>query len=505
MPGLFRPSYTVRTDGKKTRRRTAKWYGWYKDPATGKTVRVPLSEDKAVAQQLLARLVADLEKGRHGLADRYAPHRSRPLAEHAEDHRQDVANRGVTPQHVRLVHTRLCRILALSGMRTTADITPARIQAALAKLKHEGAGITTCNMHLQAVKQFCRWLVREGRLEDNPIAYLKGGNVALDRRHDRRALAPDEASRLLAATTTGREVCRLSGPDRAVLYLVALTTGLRASELASLTPQSFDTAADTPTVTVAAGYSKHRRQDTLPLHPAVVPTLRDWLSHRPAGEPCWPGKWARDKRAGVMLKADLAAAGIPYRDEQGRYADFHALRHTFISTMVASGVNPKDAQTLARHSTITLTMDRYSHVEFREQAAVLSALPPPALPPRLHGACIGDGGNVERAGGVATPGPAQNCGKEGESGEGGIRTRGAVLPARRFSKAVLSTTQPPLPTCESDSPGGPLAAGLNGADAEDGSEFQEFAALWPLLPPAARRELLALARRHAAQPTPGQP
>ena len=30
------------------------------------------------------------------------------------------------------------------------------------------------------------------------------------------------------------------------------------------------------------------------------------------------------------------------------------------------------------------------------------------------------------------------------SGEGGIRTPGAVLPARRFSKAVLSTTQPPL-------------------------------------------------------------
>ena len=30
------------------------------------------------------------------------------------------------------------------------------------------------------------------------------------------------------------------------------------------------------------------------------------------------------------------------------------------------------------------------------------------------------------------------------SGEGGIRTRGTVLPVRRFSKAVLSTTQPPL-------------------------------------------------------------
>ena len=31
------------------------------------------------------------------------------------------------------------------------------------------------------------------------------------------------------------------------------------------------------------------------------------------------------------------------------------------------------------------------------------------------------------------------------NGEGGIRTRGTVLPVRRFSKAVLSTTQPPLP------------------------------------------------------------
>src|SRR5262245_56472869 len=30
------------------------------------------------------------------------------------------------------------------------------------------------------------------------------------------------------------------------------------------------------------------------------------------------------------------------------------------------------------------------------------------------------------------------------SGEGGIRTRGTVLPVRRFSKPVLSTTQPPL-------------------------------------------------------------
>lgn len=129
MPGLYRPSYTDKRGGKTVRRRSAKWYGWYKGPATGKTRRVPLSEDKAVAQQLLARLIRDAEQGRHGLADRYAPHRSRPLAGHAEDYRQDMVNRGVSPPHVRLVHTRLSRVIELAGLRTTADLTPARVQA----------------------------------------------------------------------------------------------------------------------------------------------------------------------------------------------------------------------------------------------------------------------------------------------------------------------------------------------------------------------------------------
>jgi hypothetical protein len=37
--------------------------------------------------------------------------------------------------------------------------------------------------------------------------------------------------------------------------------------------------------------------------------------------------------------------------------DLYALRHTFISNLAAGGVHPKTAQGLARHSTITLTMD----------------------------------------------------------------------------------------------------------------------------------------------------
>ena len=77
----------------------------------------------------------------------------------------------------------------------------------------------------------------------------------------------------------------MTGTDRAMLYSVGLMTGLRASELKSLTPESFDLASEPPTLTVEACYSKHRRKDVLPLHPDLVPRLRTWLADRFGGKP----------------------------------------------------------------------------------------------------------------------------------------------------------------------------------------------------------------------------
>lgn len=186
----------------------------------------------------------------------------------------------------------------------------------------------------------------------------------------------DQIEQLLNAARQGPPLRRMSGPDRAMLYAVAAYTGLRASELASLTTASFDLDSDTPTVTVAAAYSKHRRQEVLPLHQSLVSELRPWLKSKPTSARVWPGNWAKGKEAGTMLKCHLEAAGIPYVDENGRYADFHALRHTFITNMVKSGVAPKTAQSLARHSTIDLTMNVYTMLTVIDQASALASLPP---------------------------------------------------------------------------------------------------------------------------------
>ena len=67
----------------------------------------------------------------------------------------------------------------------------------------------------------------------------------------------------------------------------------------------------------------------------------------------------------------------------GEVADFHALRHTFITMLASLRVHPKVAQQPARHSTITLTMDWYSHTRLVDLNTAVENLPLLARPERL--------------------------------------------------------------------------------------------------------------------------
>ena len=159
-----------------------------------------------------------------------------------------------------------------------ADLNAGRVSGLLADRRKsktdkdgnviDGLSVAASNHHLVAMKSFGNWLVKERRWPENPFAHLSRLNARVDVRHERRALSTDELSRLISTTEKSKETFRgLDGATRAMLYRLATMTGLRAAELASLTPASFDLAADMPTVTLEAGYSKRRHEDVLPLHP----------------------------------------------------------------------------------------------------------------------------------------------------------------------------------------------------------------------------------------------
>ena len=81
-----------------------------------------------------------------------------------------------------------------------------------------------------------------------------------------------------------------------------------------------------------------------------------------------------------MLRGDMEAAGVAYEDATGRVLDFHALRHTFVTNVAATGANVRDVQAVARHLSVTLMMDRYAHPELRDADAAVGRLAPPPPP-----------------------------------------------------------------------------------------------------------------------------
>ena len=76
-----------------------------------------------------------------------------------------------------------------------------------------------------------------------------------------------------------------------------------------------------------------------------------------------------------MLRVDLTAAGIPYQDDSGRFLDFHSLRVTYISQLVASGASVKVCQELARHSTPSLTIGVYAKASLHDIKGAVANLP----------------------------------------------------------------------------------------------------------------------------------
>ena len=247
---------------------------------------------------------------------------------------------------------------------------------ALALAAARGMGPQQANHYTRAVKGFTCWLTRTRRLRANPLETLALLNADTDVRHARRELSADELRSVLAGTRESEGTFRgLTGEDRFTLYLTACGTGFRANALANLTPADFDLNAASPVVTLPARFNKSRRTKVQPLPADVATALRDYLKGKPSNSLVWAGTWR--EKAADMLRADLGAVGVEYSTEGPNgleYADFHALRHSYLTLGGRSGIDLRTLQELAGHSTPLLTA-RYMHVRLRDAAGAVDRMP----------------------------------------------------------------------------------------------------------------------------------
>jgi len=299
----------------------------------------------------------------------------------------------------------------------------------------------TINAKLGSLTSWGNWLVESGRLVANPFDRLcktAGVDESDDKRRQRRALTADELRRLLTVArlrpvaehgratvrvvddarpaksratwlkapltadsvveAAGRGRGRLRpdvaerldrlGRERALLYAVLVTTGLRRKELASITVGDVLLDEERPVIRLRAADAKNGEAALLPLRPDVAAALREWIDERteaicrqrigiagavrPADDmPLFdvPDKLVR------ILDRDIAAAGIPKRDDRGRTVDVHALRGTFGTHLARAGTDPVTLKTLMRHAKIETTLAFYVDVRLLDVDRAVGQLP----------------------------------------------------------------------------------------------------------------------------------
>ena len=347
-----------------------RWYGTLKT-YDGKKKQVPLTEDEDTSSDLLKTLQRTEDERRVNGFSKIQEHREKHVSEHLEAYKTHLEAKNNTLAHVTLAISRVQKLLTACSVKTIDDLDGGKVLNTLATWrtrKKKSISVGSSNHYLTAIKGFSRWLWHEKRTTEDVFCNLKKLNAQTDRRRVRRAMTEEEVRRLVWVTSESRKTFRgaewkLNPADRVLLYSIAVYTGLRSIEIASLMFSSFD--LETKTLVVQASNTKNRKKASLPIHPVLVELLKPLVSNPLTSSTSllFPGPLIAQRLPGKVFTRDLKRAGIAILDDQGRVLDFHSLRYTFITSLARAGVHPGKAQRLARHSDINLTMGVYTQLD----------------------------------------------------------------------------------------------------------------------------------------------
>lgn len=353
----------------------ADWHAEYRD-AAGNPVRERVGPEKAAAEALLLRRLKEVARRKAGLTDPGDELAAADPLKLLADYLEVLAAKGAGDGHRANVRRHVKAAVAGAGWTAWGKLSADSLTVWLAeKRRAEGVGPATLNGIWRSVRGWANWCAKKGRVR-SPLEDFGPFNERVDRRRSVWILPDDQFAALLASLDTWVPRRGMTGRARGLLYLTAAYTGFRASELAALTPARFALDRDPPGVTLRAGEDKAKRGAVQPVPPFLADALRPFLAGREAGKPVWPGSWAKNKKQVVWLAADLTRAGLSPLDPDGKPVTFHSLRRRFVSAVVRVGT-AKEAQELARHSTIGLTLDVYAQARADELAAVVAKLKPP--------------------------------------------------------------------------------------------------------------------------------
>ena len=229
------------------------------------------------------------------------------------------------------------------SLENLSDLEGKLLQAekALERLGSSERTPKTVATYAESIKAFTKWCVKRNLLPQDPLNELAITNT--EPVVERRALEVRELQAILNAAPAKRRI----------LYAVAVTTGLRAGELKQLRVVHLD--SERRGLVLDATWTKNRKPGFQPLPSTLVDELAASTQGMPASTPLL----SVPRHPARSLYIDLERAGVAKSTDAGK-VDFHSLRTTFTTLVLEAGAHPKEAQSLLRHSTVELTMNRYA-------------------------------------------------------------------------------------------------------------------------------------------------
>jgi integrase/recombinase XerC len=236
----------------------------------------------------------------------------------------------------------------------------------IAELSFQGLSPASLNLHLSALRSFCRYLLREAVLQDNPVAGIKAPkrNKALPKNLD-----VDVVDQLLSIN----EDEPLARRDKAIFELF-YASGLRLAELVALDLNMVDFNAGEVRVT-----GKGKKTRIVPFGQQAERALRAWLEVRSAlASADEPALFVSQQRRRISprsvearLKRWAKAQGVSDKVHP------HKLRHSFATHMLESSGDLRAVQELLGHANLSTTQV-YTHLDFNHLAEVYDKAHPRA-------------------------------------------------------------------------------------------------------------------------------
>lgn len=243
-----------------------------------------------------------------------------------------------------------------------------------------GNGVTTRNARLTAIRAVMGFALPDHPEHAHTIARVLAVPARRRPTPTVEFLSSAEADALLAApdtsTWTGRR-------DRALLTL-AIQTGLRVSELTSLTASDIHTGTGAHVTCTGKG----RRHRATPLTPTTLTVLEPFLTERATrpGDALFPGPHgqhlSRDALERRLAKHRATATAI-CPSLRTKHVTMHTLRHTTAMRLLQAGIDVSVIALWLGHQN-TASTDCYLHADMTIKQAAIDRTRPPDVKPGTY-------------------------------------------------------------------------------------------------------------------------